>query len=37
MAENDSTEEASNLNQAQIDQFRSFSGRRYSTFWHTSV
>jgi len=31
MAEHDSTEEASNLNQAQTDQFSSNSGKRFST------
>jgi deazaflavin-dependent oxidoreductase (nitroreductase family) len=36
MAENDSTEEATNLNQAQINQFRSNSGKRFSTEeWNT--
>jgi deazaflavin-dependent oxidoreductase (nitroreductase family) len=31
MAESSSTEEANNVNQAQIDQFRSDSGKRFST------
>ncbi len=36
MAEHDSTEEASNLNQAQTDQFSSNSGKRFSTEeWNT--
>jgi NAD(P)-dependent dehydrogenase (short-subunit alcohol dehydrogenase family) len=36
MAESYSTEEANNLNQAQIDQFRSYSGKSFSTEeWNT--